>query len=153
MNYKQKGNLLTWHRNDGSLYLALPPLLLIIAVVGLLILTVSVCIKFTKGPLSTAALLRQLQILQAKFMQGKTIDPDTQRQEMEILQNKLKTSSDPALISANSDLKQLFSSNCQAIQSVLERPLLENRTSWIKLNTMMLDFNSHYFDKQVNQER
>jgi len=39
----------------------------------------------------------------------------------------------------------LLYNNCKAIQAVLSQPSLENRTSWIKLNAIMVDFNDLYF--------
>ena len=133
--------------NGGTLFLTFAPILLIVFVTALLVLMVSACAKFTKGPLSTAALLQQLQRLQAKFVSAVLIDPEVERKEMETLQNKIKTSSDPAVISRNPELKRLFRSNCGAIQAVLNQSNLENRTSWIKLRAVMVDFNAQYFEK------
>lgn len=121
--------------------------MLIIIVTSLLMITASICSKFTKGPLSTVALLQRMRLLQAKFIAGKEIDPETEREEMEILQNKIKTSSSMQTISGNSDLKQLFARNCASIQSVLKQPVLDNKTSWIKFNALMADFNTSYFEK------
>jgi hypothetical protein len=145
MKQIQKIRLYITRGSSGITFIAFPPLLLIIVVVALMALMVSVCIKFTKGPLSTAALLQQLQHLQARFASGKQINPEREREEMEILQNKIKTTSDPITISENMDLKRLFYSNCKSIQGVLGQADLQNRTSWIKLNGLMVEFNSRYF--------
>jgi membrane protein insertase Oxa1/YidC/SpoIIIJ len=147
MNDSQKGSGLTKFRNNGLLFLTFPQITLLIFVILLLILMVSVCIKFTKGPFNTSALQEHLQRLQAKFSAGILINPRTEREEMETLQNKIKTTSNPALISGNATLKRLLYSNCKAIQAVLGQPGLENRTSWIKLNALMVDFNDLYFEK------
>lgn len=147
MNYTQKRGTLTRLGNGSLLFLTLPQISLIVFVTFLLILMVSVCIKFTKGPFNTSALLQQLKRLEAKFVSGKMINPKIEREEMERLQNKIKTTSDPAVISGNRDLKRLLYNNCKSIQTVLSQPGLENRTSWIKLNALMVDFNDLYFGK------
>lgn len=134
-------------RNSGLLLITFPEITLLIFVAGLLVMMVSACIKFTKGPVNTSALEQQLQRLQAKFTAGLLINPKSEREEMETLQNKLKTTSNPSLISGNASLKQLFYSNCKAIQAVLRRPDLQDRTAWIKLNALMVDFDALYFGK------
>ena len=143
----QKCCLLSGKSKNGLLFIGVPPILLILIVASLLMIAASICTKFTKGPLSTAALLERMRLLQAKFMAGNTIDPEAEREEMEILQNKIKTTSTLQTISGNSDLKQLFARNCAFIQSVLKQPLLDNKTSWIKFNALMVDFNTSYFTK------
>jgi hypothetical protein len=128
----------------------LPQILLIARFAGLLVLFVTTCIKSTKGPASTAALKTQLRSLQLKFLRAAPINPESERKEMEILQNKIKTSSDPLIISNDHDLKLLFHSNCTYIQSEMNSTNLENRSSWIQFNTLMLDFDESYF--QNNQK-
>ena len=127
------------------LFISIPHVTLIIIVLVLLIVLVSACIKFTTGPANTVALMQQLKRLQAKFAANTLLNPNTEREEMEILQNKLKTTSSPAVISGDVNLKQLFYTNCKSIQAVLSRADLSNRTSWIKLNALMVDFDDLYF--------
>ena len=129
----------------GVFFLPLPQLTLVIVFIFLFVLMVSACIKFTKGPVSTAALQQQLHGLRAKFATGKVINPQTERKAMEILQNRIKTSSSPVLISSNPDLKHLFYGNCKAIQEVLRQPGLQNRIAWIQLNALMVDFDDLFF--------
>ena len=57
----------------------------------------------------------------------------------------IKTSSDPALISGDANLRRLLFSNCRSIQTILGEPDLANRTAWIKLNALMVDFDTQYF--------
>ena len=149
MVYKQNNTLFFSPQNKGVLFLAFPPLLLIAFVVGLLVTTILVCIKFTKGPASTKAFTDRLRTLQLKFDSGKTIHPEKEREEMERLQNKIKTTSEAAIISGNSDLRHLLYSICQSLHGVLNQPSLENRTSWIKLNAVMVDFDTQYFGKNT----
>jgi hypothetical protein len=129
----------------GILFIALPQLLLVVVVAGLLVLMVSVCIKLTKGPLSTTALKRQLILLQARFVAAALVNPDLEREKMEALQNNIKTSSSPLTISGDYELRVLFHNNCESIQSKLYQPDLDNRTGWIKLNELMTGFNAMYF--------
>jgi hypothetical protein len=122
-------------------------MLLILGLAGLFVLLVTTCIKFTKGPINTAALKNQLRSLQLKFVTAALINPELERKEMEILQNKIKTSSNPSIISNDKDLKLLFDSNCKYIQSEMNNTNLENRSSWIKFRELMLGFDKFYFQK------
>lgn len=127
------------------LLITLPQILLIVVLAGLLVLLVSTCIKFTKGPLSTSALKKHLLQLQSKFVASALINPEWERQEMEKLQNKIKTSSDQLTISGDKDLQQLFANNCKYIQSTMTDVNLVNRSSWIKFKALMFGFNKFYF--------
>lgn len=122
-----------------------PQILLIVVLLGLLVLLVRTCIKFTKGPLSTTALKQQLLQLQSKFVSSALINPEVERKEMEILQNKIKTSSDQLTISGDKDLQELFASNRKYIQSIMGDVNLTNRSSWIKFKELMFGFGDFYF--------
>jgi hypothetical protein len=122
-----------------------PQILLIVVLLGLLVLLVRTCIKFTKGPLSTTALKQQLLQLQSKFVSSALINPEVERKEMEILQNKIKTSSDQLNISGDKDLQELFASNRKYIQSIMGDVNLTNRSSWIKFKELMFGFGDFYF--------
>lgn len=122
-----------------------PQMLLIVALAGLLVLLITTCIKFTKGPVNTDALKKQLRSLQLKFVNAAHINPELERTEMEILQNKIKTSSNPLIISGDNDLKLLFGSNCKYIQSAMMDVNLVNRSSWIKFKELMFSFDDFYF--------
>lgn len=133
----------------GSLFLlTLPQITLLLLVVLLLVLMVSVCTRFTSGAVSTNALQQKLRRLQQKFASGK-VNPLTEREAMELLHNKVKTTSSAAVISGDADLKWLFYSNCRSIQAMLSKPDLADRTAWIKLNALMVDFNTQYFGSKV----
>jgi hypothetical protein len=126
----------------------LPQILIIIGLAGLLVLTVTTCIKSTKGPLDTAALKRQLRSLQLKFVSFASINPQVERKEMEILQNKIKTSSSQVSISGDKDLKQLLASNCRYILLAMTDMNLADRSSWIKFRELMFSFDDFYFHTQ-----
>lgn len=123
----------------------LPQVLLIVGLGALIVFLVTTCIKFTKGPISTDDLKRQLRLLQLKFVTAETINPDVERREMEILQNKIKTSNDALIISDDNDLKLLSGSNCKYIQLEMDNVNLANRTSWIQFRELMLGFDKFYF--------
>jgi hypothetical protein len=123
----------------------LPQMLLIVGLAGLLVLLITTCIKFTKGPINTAALKNQLRSLQLKFVTAALINPELERKEMEILHNKIKTSSNTSVISGDHDLRLLFDSNCKYIQSEMNNVNLENRSSWIKFKELMFSFDDFYF--------
>ena len=123
----------------------LPQVLLIVGLGALIVFLVTTCIKFTKGPISTDALKRQLRLLQLKFVTAETINPDVERREMVILQNKIKTSNDVLIISDDNDLKLLSGSNCKYIQLEMDNVNLANRSSWIQFRELMLGFDRFYF--------
>jgi hypothetical protein len=136
---------LVTYRKQKLLLITVPQLLLVAVLLSLLVLMVITCIKFTKGPLSTTALKRHLLLLQSKFITSVPINPELERQEMEKLQNKIKTSSDQLTISEDKDLKQLFAINCEHIHSAMKDVNVVNKSSWIKLNAVMCGFSKFYF--------
>ena len=138
-----------WFRTliNKQLFLTFPPILVIVFVVGMLVLLFFTCFRSTTGQASTAALLLHLQQLHGKFISAEKIDPEIERKEMEILQNKIKTASDAVVISGNPDLRKMFGLNCQSIAAVLNDEGLTDRTAWIKLNALMIDFNFLYFGR------
>lgn len=79
-------------------------------------------------------------------MSSALINPEAERQAMEILQNKIKTSSNQLTISEDKDLQQLFASNCKYIQTVMTHVNLVNRSSWIKFKELMFGFSALYFE-------
>ena len=83
--------------------------------------------------------------LQSKFVSVAPIKLEWERQEMEKLQNKIKTSSDQLTISSDNDLKQLFASNCNDIHLAMNDVKVVNKSSWIKFNAVMCGFNEFYF--------
>ena len=125
--------------------MALPQIILLLVVVGLLVWMVQTSVKSTKGSLNTAALKKQLMQLQSKFLRSEAINPDRERAQMEMLQNKIKTTSEQLTISDDKDLKQLFDTNCNYIVAAMNNAGLEERSSWIKLKELMLDFDALYF--------
>jgi hypothetical protein len=132
-------------RKPEIVLIAFPHILLVVVVAALLALMVLTCIKFTKGPLSATALRSHLLQLQSKFITSASIDPEAERQEMEKLQNKIKTFSDRSTISGNKDLRQLFASNCKYIRAAMTDANPVNRSSWIKFQELMFNFDKFYF--------
>jgi hypothetical protein len=122
-----------------------PQVQLIVVFLGLLVLLVRACIQFTKGPSSTTALKQQLLQLQSKFMGSVPINPEAERQEMEILQNKIKTTSDQLTSSGDKDLQQLSTTNCKYIQLGMTDVNLINKSQWLKFKELMFSFHNFYF--------
>lgn len=145
MTHNQVKKFLATGRWNGVLFMALPQIILLVVVVGLLVWMVQTSVKSTKGSLNTAALKKQLMQLQSKFLRSETINPDRERAQMEMLQNKIKTTSEQLTISDDNDLKQLFDTNCNYIIAAMNNAGLEERSSWIKLKELMLDFDALYF--------
>src|SRR6476620_3942369 len=127
------------------LIITLPEMILIVVLGVLIALLISTCMKSTKSSFNTDALKTQLRSLQLKFVTAALINPELERKEMEILQNKVKTSSHPLVISDDYDLKLLFDSNCKYIQSEMNNTDLTSRSSWIKFRDLMLGFDDLYF--------
>jgi hypothetical protein len=145
MTHNQLKKFLATGRWNGVLFMALPQIILLVVVVGLLVWMVQTSVKSTKGSLNTAALKKQLMQLQSKFLRSEAINPDRERAQMEMLQNKIKTTSEQLTISDDNDLKQLFDTNCNYIIAAMNNAGLEERSSWIKLKELMLDFDALYF--------
>jgi hypothetical protein len=145
MTHNQLKKFLATGRWNGVLFMALPQIKLLVVVVGLLVWMVQTSVKSTKGSLNTAALKKQLMQLQSKFLRSEAINPDRERAQMEMLQNKIKTTSEQLTISDDNDLKQLFDTNCNYIIAAMNNAGLEERSSWIKLKELMLDFDALYF--------
>jgi hypothetical protein len=145
MTHNQLKKFLATGRWNGVLLMALPQIIMLVVVVGLLVWMVQTSVKSTKGSLNTAALKKQLMQLQSKFLRSEAINPDRERAQMEMLQNKIKTTSEQLTISDDNDLKQLFDTNCNYIIAAMNNAGLEERSSWIKLKELMLDFDALYF--------
>jgi hypothetical protein len=127
------------------LLITFPQILLLAILAILLVQLVTSCIQFTKGPFDIKALKKQLRSLQLKFVTAALINPELERKTMEILQNKIKTSSEQSVISGDKDLKQLSASNCKDIQLAMININVINRSSWIKFKELMFSFDEFYF--------
>jgi RNA recognition motif-containing protein len=124
-------------------------ILFIVIVVVLFVVAIAACVRFGKGTADTRALKDELLQLIVKFENPFFINPRKERESMEILQNQIKTSSNPSVISNDRELKDLFHNNRQYIQSWLDHPDLDNRTDWIKFNALMKEFDTRYFPASV----
>ena len=88
---------------------------------------------------------RRLLQLQLKFSTSELIDLVQEREEMEKLQNKVKTSNGQLAISGDKDLQQLFATNCKYIQSAMTDVNLLNKSQWLKFKELMFSFRNFYF--------
>jgi hypothetical protein len=131
--------------SKALLLITTPQLLLAMVVAGLLVLMVKVCIQSTTGPVSTAALKHHLFLLQQRMAGPGKVQPQQEREELEKLQNTIKTSSTPDAISGDVELRSLFRNNCASIQSKIRQPELEDRSGWIQFGELISGFNASYF--------
>ena len=121
-------------------------IVMMIVVSGLLAMMISTSLKSSGAPLSIAGLTEHLISLKEKFLTSSMIDPERERTAMERLQNKTKTSCTPEFISQNAGLKELYSVNCKSIEKKLADVQTTEKTSWLKFQAMMKDFDDEYFD-------
>lgn len=124
---------------------SLSHVLLIAGMICLLGYTAVICLQQTRAPLSVKALRDYLVVLQSKFAGKLSIEPEQEREKMEKLQNELKASCHQQTISANTELQELFSSIKKSMQGVTGDRFVANRSSWLKLNQLVLSFDEQYF--------
>jgi hypothetical protein len=129
----------------GVLVISLLEILLLAVVTGIVIMTIYVCTRSTRGPLSIKALRDHLNDLQVRFKNPLTINAETERKALEILLNDVKGSCDKELISGNVDLKEMFDKTCKQIRSITANKEVGTKSSWLKLNAVSSGFNEFYF--------
>src|SRR5947209_2914421 len=93
-------------------------------------------LRSTKGPQSMASLIGYLRFVDARFEARVPINAEAERKEMEIWQNKTKTTCDQRAITANEELKLLVSKVYTEISAACERSGATDRSSWIKLKAL-----------------
>jgi hypothetical protein len=119
-------------------------MLLLVVVSGLFVVTAIVSFAFTKGAVSLTILKNYLAALQPRLRRPATIDPKAEQESLEVLLNHLKTTCDPAVISANKDLRILVGTTYTKIKECSEQQA-GDRSSWIQLREVTGDFNEFYF--------
>lgn len=131
----------------GILMFAPLELLLVIVVLGLFIMTVAVCTKFTKSSSSITALKMHLNALHSRFQEPAPMDAQIERGKLEILLNAVKSNSDQKVISGNIDLKAMLDRVCKQIQFIIERKEPGSRSSWQQFKDVTFGFYEVYFSK------
>lgn len=129
----------------GVLAISLLEVLLLAVVTGLVVMTIYVCTKPTRGPLSIKALRDHLNDLQARFKNPLSINAENERKALEILMNDVKGTCDKELISGDVDLKETFDKTCKQIRSITAAKEVGAKSSWLKLNAVSSNFNEFYF--------
>ena len=118
--------------------------LLLAVVSGLFVITAIVSYAFTKGAVSLTSLKKYLTALQPRLRRPAAMDPRAEQESLEVLLNHLKTTCDPAVISANNDLRTLVGTTYAKIKECSEQQA-GDRSSWIQLREVTRDFNEFYF--------
>ena len=120
--------------------------IILMVVVGLLfVMLIAACWRTTSEKTTLQALLLHLNSLQTKFNAKTAIDPEWERSRIEKLQNNIKASCDRAVITANTQLKEVFRSNCQSVIMIFAHQQLENKSAWVKLKSLLFRFDQEYF--------
>jgi hypothetical protein len=132
-----------------KLLITTPELLLLLVVIALAVTAVSASMKSNKGTSSTRDLKNYLLGLQLRFRNPLAIDAEKERTALELLLNRLKTSSPQKTISEDEDLKELFGSTCSRIKEITNSREEGARTSWRKLKNVVFDFQEFYYPKGV----
>ena len=126
----------------------IPQFLIMFFVVVLVVVTIIVSVQRTNAPASLTLLKGHLVLLASRFDAHIVIDPEDERQQMEILQKKVKATCEQHVITADSDLKILVENVCREVKHSSEVEEVSNKTSWLKLRELMLSFNASYFPNE-----
>lgn len=137
----------TWRK--GVLMLAPLEIVLIVVVAGLLVMTFITSLTSTLGKQSIAALKTHLQGLQARLAAPGTLDPEAEREHIEVLFNKVKSSCEQPLISGNKELKDLLVQTETKMRAMDEQQSRQ-RGAWIQWKGVTHSFYDQYFPAPVN---
>lgn len=131
--------------------ITIPQLLPGLFLLLLFAVTFYTCFRSTKGPVSISNLMAHLLLLKTKFENESPLNPKDEREIMEVLQNKTKTSCSGDAISKNKDLRTLFIDNCRSVNAMIAIAPAKNKTSWLQFGALMNDFNEQYFTKKADR--
>lgn len=130
----------------GVLLVAPLEIVLILVVAGLLVMTFIVGGATTAGKRSIAALRSHLQGLQARMADPGTLDPEAERENMEVLLNKVKATCEQPVISGNPELEELFGRTHTTMQAI-DQGQVRKRSSWLQLKGVTNSFYELYFPR------
>lgn len=137
----------TWRK--GVLMLAPLGILLIVVVAGLLVMTFFVSLSSTIGKQSIVALKAHLQALQDRLTVPGTLDPEAERERMEVLFNKVKGSCEQPVISGNKELQDLLVETEIRMQAI-DVKQSHQTGAWIKWKGVTHSFYDQYFPTSAN---
>lgn len=137
----------TW--KSSVLLIAPLELLLLVVVISLFITAFITAAKFTKGPLSIAALKEYLFGLRSLLESRTDLDAETERSTLEKLFNQVKANCAGTVITKNQELKEVLQSTCQNIQLTMESKKTGQRNAWQQLKDTAFGFHEQYFSNAI----
>lgn len=132
----------------GVLLIAPFEIVLVLLVAGLLVMTFIVGGATTAGKRSIAALRAHLQGLQSRMADPGTLDPEAEREDMEVLLNKVKATCEQPAISGSRELAELFGRTHTTMQAI-DQQQVRKRGSWLQFKGITNSFYELYFPRQV----
>jgi hypothetical protein len=132
----------TWRK--GVLMIAPLEILLILVVAGLLVMTIIVSLASTAGKYSIAALKAHLQGLQTRMADPGTLNAEAEREDMEVLLNKVKATCEERDISRNMELKALLG-QAHTTMDAIDKGQNRQRGSWLQFKGVTNSFYELYF--------
>lgn len=137
----------TWRK--GVLLLAPLEILLIVVVAALLVMTFFTSLTSTIGKQSIAALKAHLQGLQSRLSVPAALDPEAERERLEVLFNKVKGSCEQPVISGNKELQDLLVQTDTRMQAI-DVKQSRQRGAWIQWKGVTHSFYEQYYPPSVN---
>lgn len=128
----------------GVLLIAPLEIVLILVVAGLLVMTFIVGGATTAGKRSIAALKTHLQGLQWRMAEPDALDPEAEREDMEMLLNKVKGTCEQPVISGNRELAELFGRTHTTMQAI-DQGQVRKRGAWLQFKGVTNSFYELYF--------
>lgn len=136
----------TWRK--GVLMMAPLEIVLSLVVAGLLVMTFIAGGTGTAGKRSIAALRNYLQGLQSRMADPGTLNPEAEREDMEVLVNRVKATCEQPVISGNRELEELFGQAHTKMQAI-DQQQVRQRSSWLQLKSVTNSFYELYYPTQV----
>lgn len=136
----------TWRK--GVLLIAPMEIVLMLVVAGLLVITFIVSGVSTTGKRSIAALKAHLQGLQSRMAEPGTLDPEAEREDIEVLLNKVKATCEQPVISGSRDLAELFGRTHTTMQAI-DQGQMRKRGAWLQFKGVTNSFYELYFPHQA----
>jgi hypothetical protein len=120
-------------------------ILFIVFTTGIIVYSLITSFSSTKAGQSMVLLTNYLSIFDAKFEAHTKINAESERKEMELLQNKVKACCEQKEISSNTGLKLLMAGLCKKIGEACTLSNEVDKTSWLKLKELTFSFEDTYF--------
>lgn len=118
---------------------------LLIIVLSLTAVAIFVSLQSTTPTLHLLSLKNYLIALRSKLVSPELVSADKERAEIEVLLNKVKTSSSLQNISDDKELKSLLNETCERIKIIVGSSESDQKTAWHKFKNVTFDFNEFYY--------